>query len=179
MAAAKRLSEKAETLLRRRGNNIHFIGGTALSSTSVVGMQALVNTVRDVSGRIELCKAVEERIRAVERSWTITFGFIHEVAEDDFVIDTDYFFIDGANAYGMDAAANHAICEEWVKANQETLVGQIWIATPKYIPDGEQDYVDTLLPWMAKTNFFDAEFMRAKLQSTREKVDNHLEQVNA
>jgi hypothetical protein len=168
---ARRVSEKAKNLLTRRGNKIHFIGGTALHSTSVVGIQNLINTVSDVSGRKELCSAIEECLRNEKHSWTITYGFIHEVGKDEFLILTDFFHVSGADAYEMDSAANQILSGEWVKEPTDTLVGQLWVATPTYIEEGEESYIDELKEWMSNCRFFDVEHMQTKLGITREKID--------
>jgi hypothetical protein len=168
---ARRVSEKAKNLLVRRGRKIHFIGGTALHNTSVVGIQNLINTVGTVSGRKELCSALEECLRSEKHSWTITYGFIHEVEKDEFLILTDYFHVSGADAYEMDSAANQILSGEWVNEPQDTLVGQLWVATPTYIEDGEESYIDELKEWMSNCRFFDTEHMQTKLGITRDKID--------
>ena len=169
---AKRLKEKAKNLLTRRGGKIHFIGGTALADTSVVGLQNLINTVGNVSGRKELCSAIEDCLRNDKHDWTITYGFIHEVEQGEFLILTDFFHVNCADAYEMDSVANQVLSGEWGNEPQDTLVGQIWVATPKSIAEGEELYIDDLKQWMANCNFFDTEHMKAKLGKTNELVEN-------
>lgn len=164
-AKVKRIAKKAQNLLERRGGKLRFVGGTALDSTTNMGMQELLKTVTTMKDREMLAEAISQCLHYVERDWTIIYGFIHERGEDDFVIDVDSMVINNANAEGMAIAANYTMAKEFSQEPVMTRIGQVWMAIPKVLPEtfSEIEYITNIAQWMLDVDFFEAEHMRGRL----------------
>ena len=157
-----RLRGRAASLLQRRGNQLRFIGGTAIDDTVVSGMETLVASEPLNSVREQLVVAIEGAVRNEKRRWTVTYAFFHEV-DGEITVSSDYFYVEDARAIDMDTAANQYIAEQWSKQDKDSRIGQLWISTPFSVRDGEQDFLEELDEWLEEHRFFDAKYMRERL----------------
>lgn len=164
-AQAQRYARKAQGLLKRRGGKLRFIGGTALESTSIVGMEHMLKGLTSLKDREMLAEAISQCLQYVEHDWTVIYGFVHDHGNDEYTVDVDSLTVSSGNSDGMAMAANYTMAKEFSQQDPETRIGQVWMAIPKLLPDNydEEDYINELLPWMAETCFFDSEHMRSRL----------------